>query len=238
MISFASEQPPKLRLSEVEDISPSRYHVDLSLDPNKTAFTGSISVQLAVRKPVQTIWLNATKIVVQDAWLTEGGRKMNAKILLGGNDYVGFQFDAPVPVGASDLLISYSAVVRKDTSGVFHAEDGGNSYILTQFEATEARDAFPCFDEPVYKVPWQLTLHVPPADSAVSNTTPIASESNSGGLKSYVFKETKSLPRYLVAFAVGPFEFVPAGFAGARRAPVRILSLRRAGPTRPNMQPK
>ena len=48
MISFATEQPPKLRLSEVEDISPSRYRVDLSLDPDKTDFTGSISIQLAV----------------------------------------------------------------------------------------------------------------------------------------------------------------------------------------------
>jgi hypothetical protein len=64
----------------------------LSLDPDKTDFTGSISIQLAVRKPVQTIWLNAKKIAVQDAWLTADSRRMNAKILPGGDDYVGFQF--------------------------------------------------------------------------------------------------------------------------------------------------
>lgn len=223
MASFAAEQPPKLRLSEVEDISPARYRVDLNLDPGKSAFTGSILIQLAARKPVQTIWLNASKIAVQNASLTAAGKSMQAKILPGGDDFIGFQFDTPVPIGGSELRISYSGAVRKETSGIFQTEDEGNFYIITQFESTDARDAFPCFDEPAYKVPWQLTLHVPAGDSAVSNT-PVASESNSGGLKTYVFKETKPLPSYLVAFAVGPFEFVPAGFAGTRRTPVRIVT--------------
>ena len=221
--SFAAEQAPKLRLSEVEDVSPTRYRVDMSLDPDKPTFTGSVIVQLAVRKPVQTIWLNASKITIQDASATVGGKRMNARILSGGDDYLGFHFDAPVPTGTSELRVSYSGSVRKDNSGVFQAEDGGNFYILTQFESTDARDAFPCFDEPVYKVPWQLTLHVPAADTAVSNT-PVASETSSDGLKTYVFKETKPLPSYLVAFAVGPFEFVPAGFAGTKRTPVRIVT--------------
>ena len=221
--SFAAEQAPKLRLSEVEDVSPTRYRVDMSLDPDKPTFTGSVIVQLAVRKPVQTIWLNASKITIQDASATVGGKRMNARILSGGDAYVGFHFDAPVPTGTSELRVSYSGAIRKDNSGVFQAEDGGNFYILTQFESTDARDAFPCFDEPVYKVPWQLTLRVPAADSAVSNT-PVASETSSGGLKTYVFKETKPLPSYLVAFAVGPFEFVPAGFAGTKRTPVRIVT--------------
>jgi alanyl aminopeptidase len=223
VVAFAADQPPKLRLSEVEDIWPAEYRVDLSLDPDKAAFTGSILIRLDVRKPAQTIWLNATRITVQDASLRAAGKTTKAKILPGGDDYVGFQFDAPVPVGASELRLSYSGVVQKDSSGVFQTVDGGNSYILTQFESTDARDAFPCFDEPLYKVPWQLTLHVPAADSAVSNT-PITSETTSGSLKTYVFKETKPLPSYLVAFAVGPFEFVPAGFAGVNRAPVRIVT--------------
>jgi len=203
-IGFAADQPPKLRLAEVEDISPTRYRADLTLDPDKAPFTASILIEFDVKKPVQTIWLNAKKIAVQNASVKAAGKKTNAKILPGGDDYVGFQFDAPVPAGFAELQISYSGVVRKDSSGVFQTQDGGNHYILTQFESTDARDVFPCFDEPLYKVPWQLTLHVPVADTAVSNT-PIVAESTSGGLKTYVFKETKPLPSYLVAFGVGPF---------------------------------
>src|SRR5207248_1999942 len=82
--------------------------------------------------------------------------------------------------------------------------------------------AFPCFDEPVYKSPWQLTLHIPHSLAAISNTG-IASESGDAAMKTIAFRETKPLPSYLVAFAVGPFEFVDAGRAGRNQVPVRIV---------------
>ena len=92
-----------------------------------------------------------------------------------------------------------------DTSGVFQVEDGGIHYILTQFEATDARDAFPCFDEPSFKVPWQLTLHVPAGQTAMSNTPAEVSEEAGGGRR-FAFARTAPLPSYLIAFAVGPIE--------------------------------
>ena len=86
-----------------------------------------------------------------------------------------------------------------DQSGIFRTEDAGNRYLLTQFEQIAARRAFPCFDEPVYKVPWQMMLHVPAHDSVVSNT-PVLSEHTEGTTKTVVFEQTKPLPSYLVAF--------------------------------------
>ena len=47
------------------------------------------------------------------------------------------------------------------TRGIFTLQDGGAWYAMTQFEAISARRAFPCFDEPGFKTPWQLTLRVP-----------------------------------------------------------------------------
>ena len=102
-------------------------------------------------------------------------------------------------------------------------EEDGNHYIFTQFEDTDARAAFPCFDEPSYKVPWQLTLQIPQKYDAVSNT-PIEKHETSEDSKILHFKQTKPLPSYLVAFAVGQFDFVPAGYAGVNRAPVRIVT--------------
>ena len=222
-VSCLAVEPPKLRLSEVQDVSPERYRVELTLDPDQQQFSGTIDIRVNVRRPVQTVWLNANKIAVQEASLSSGGKMWSAKALPGGDDYLGLQLDSAVPAGPAEIRVRYTGTVRHgDTSGVFQAEDDGNHYIYTQFEATDARDAFPCFDEPSYKVPWQLTLRIPARDQAVSNT-PVASDTTAGGTRTLVFGETKPLPSYLIAFAVGPLEFVDAGVAGRKRFPVRIV---------------
>jgi len=216
-------QPPKLRLSEVEDISPVSYRADLTLDPEKDDFQGSIVIKLDIRKPAQTIWLEQEKITIDSATLSAGGKTWNAQSVPGGDDYVGLQFDAPVPAGPAELKIAYKGtVVTKNSTAIFRQKDLEDWYIFSQFEATDARGAFPCFDEPEYKTPWQLTLHVPAKNTAISNTN-IASEKMEGSTKTYVFNETKPLPSYLVAFAVGPFEYVAAGKTAANGVPVRIV---------------
>ena len=221
--AIAAGQPPKLRLAEVENVAPTSYKVDLKLDPEKDSFTGSIIINLDVKQPVQTIWLNQEKITVASATLTSGGKTLTAKTIPGGDDFVGFQFDAQIPAGAAQMTISYTgAVIQKNSTAVFRQQDNGNWYIFSQFEPTDARGAFPCFDEPSYKVPWQLTLHVPAQDSAISNTAALQ-QNVKEGVKTVVFSETKPLPSYLVAFAAGPFEFVPAGHTGINRVPVRIV---------------
>jgi alanyl aminopeptidase len=219
--AFVSAQP-KLRLGEVEDVAPVRYQAALDLDPAKNSFNGALTIQAEVHKPTGTLWLNATKIQVKEASASAGGKSYKAAAVPGGDDFLGLKFDSPLPVGTAEIHIAYTAEVRHgDSSGVFYLKDKDSDYIFTQFENTDARDAFPCFDEPGYKTPWQLTLHVPAADSAVSNTP--ATERTEGGVKTYTFKETKPLPSYLVAFAVGPFEYVNAGAAGRNHVPVRIV---------------
>jgi alanyl aminopeptidase len=222
--AFAAGQPPKLRLSEVQDVAPSRYRVELTLDPAKDSFSGVISIEINLKQPAQTIWLNASQIVVQEASASSGGKTWQAQPVPGGSDFVGLLVPSALPVGQAEIRIRYQGSVRHgDSSGIFRIRDVDSDYIFTQFESTDARDAFPCFDEPSYKTPWQLTLHVPAQDLAVSNS-PIASEKTENGVKTYVFRETKPLPSYLVALAVGPFEFVDAGFAGKNRVPVRIVT--------------
>jgi alanyl aminopeptidase len=221
--AWAADTPPKTRLSEVQDVQPASYKADLTLDPAKDTFSGSLSIQLQVVKATRTIWLNQEKISIKSAVLTAQGIQHQARMVPGGDDFVGISFDGPIPAGAAVLAIQYAGeVVSKNSSGIFRQEEGGNWYLFTQFEPTDARAAFPCFDEPSYKTPWQITLHVPSGDAAISNTPP-TSETSSSGTKTVVFKETKPLPSYLVAFAVGPFDFVNAGVAGKNKVPVRIV---------------
>ncbi len=221
--STAYGQAPKLRLAEVQDVNPSSYQIDLTLDPARDTFTGSIVIQLEIRKPLHTLWLNQQKTTVRTTSLKAAGKTTTAKALPGGDDFVGFQFDSPIPAGSAELAINYSGViVTNSTAAIFRRTDRDKAYLFTQFEATDARGAFPCFDEPSYKTPWQLTLHVPAGDTAISNTG-IASEKDEGGTRTVVFRQTRPLPSYLVAFGVGPFEFVDAGTAGRNHVPVRIV---------------
>ncbi|MGH9626546.1 MAG: hypothetical protein ACRD4G_19715, partial [Bryobacteraceae bacterium] len=154
---FAAEQPPTLRLPDT--VAPTSYRVKLAIDPAKITFDGDIAVKIGVKQPVDTIWLNATNLDIHDATLTMSGKTLKAEVVPGGADFVGLHFERQIPKGAAEIRIRYTGHVRlKDSSGVFRMVEKGNNYIFTQFESTDARDAFPCFDEPSYKVPWQLTL--------------------------------------------------------------------------------
>ena len=207
-----AETKPELKLPETA--APTSYKAELTLDPAKDDFSGLISIQIDVWQATQTLWLNATSISVADATLKLGGKTLSAQAAASGEEFLSLTFNSEIPKGSGELTIRYTGKVRhQNSSGVFRMEDQGNRYLFTQFESTDARGAFPCFDEPSYKVPWQITLHVPAADTAVSNT-PIAQERSDESIKTYVFKKTKPLPSYLVAFAVGPFEYVDGGKAG------------------------
>lgn len=222
-VAQTPEAVPQLRLPD--RVTPTSYQVELQLDPQAEDFTGQVAIHLDVKQPVQTIWLNATSIQVTQAKLeSPGASALTPKVIAGGTDFVGFGFDSPLKTGQATLTIQYKGKVRlQDSSGVFRMLDKGNKYIFTQFEQTDARAAFPCFDEPSYKVPWQLTLSIPQDQDAVSNT-PIEHQSTTDGRKVLAFKQTKPLPSYLVAFAVGQFDFVPAGTAGRNHVPVRIVT--------------
>jgi alanyl aminopeptidase len=219
-----AETAPKLRLDEVQQTQPIRYAVDLTLDPDKESFDGSIAIQLRFDKAASILWLNANGITVKSASLRFAGQQIQVTAVPQGDDFLKLTFPSEVPAGEAELRIAYSGAIRlHDTAGIFRATDRNINYLVTQFEEIDARKAFPCFDEPSYKVPWQLTLHVPAADVAVSNT-PVQKKTNDGPLTAYEFKQTKPLPSYLIAFGVGPFEFVDAGSAGVNHVPVRIIT--------------
>jgi cytosol alanyl aminopeptidase len=219
-----AQQPPKLRLAEVQDVAPTSYRVKLDLDPAKDIFSGSIQISLTVKKPFTTLWLNTSELTLQKIELITSGKQFSGTAVSGDSNFTGLKFQSEIANGTAELTIDYAGRIRSpQPAGIFVSQDSGNKYLLTQFETSDARDAFPCFDEPTYKVPWQVTLIVPSSDSAVSNT-PVENESKSGDTKTVVFRQTKPLPSYLVAFGVGPFEFVDGGTAGRNHVPVRIVT--------------
>jgi cytosol alanyl aminopeptidase len=215
-------RPPKFRLPTFA--LPVDYEVHLTLTPDKDTFTGSIDIDLSIKESTSVLWLNANQITVERASLFTAGQNLTAKVLTQPKDLVGFSFEHAVGAGPAKLHIAYRGEIsRKDMAGIFKIKDGDHWYIYSQFEDISARRAFPCFDEPTYKVPWKVTLSVPQGDGAFSNTPMVSEANDANGMKTVHFAATKPLPSYLVAMAVGPMDIVDAGSAGAKHTPIRII---------------
>src|SRR5262249_45438906 len=166
--------PPKLRLPG--GAAPVGYRVALSIDPGEPTFTGSVDVDVRLSAASDVLWLNATELEFEKVSASSGGSPVGVRLIEGDPDFVGFAFERPVPVGELLLHAEYRGrIAETSTQGVFRQKDGDAWYVYTQLESTDARRAFPCFDEPGIKTPWELTLTIPAGTSAVSNT-PIASE--------------------------------------------------------------
>lgn len=206
-------------------VSPTHYSVNLTVTPGQPTFQGVIDIDLKFTNPTTQFWMNATALQISRAELRTGNTAEPAKVELRDDRLAGISFDHEIPAGDGQLHIEYSGKVSSNSSaGVFQLEEDGRWYLYTQFEPTDARRAFPCFDEPSFKVPWQVTLNVPKDQKAFSNTPSLSEKGQTGGRKIVKFADTRPLPSYLVAFAVGPFDVVDAGAAGAKHTKIRILT--------------
>jgi alanyl aminopeptidase len=223
---------PTLRLPA--GARPTGYQIHLRLLPGADQFSGTVEIALAVTAPLPVLWLNAAPEVVIDRAEFVPAKPGGARLFVpgqerAGRDFVALRPSATLQPGEWRLRMDYHAKLLKNEGvGLFTERDGGDDYIFSDLEAIDARRAFPCFDEPEYKVPLRLSVDVPAAHLATANA-PVESETplaDNPGHKRVVFRATPPLPTYLWALAVGPFGVVPAGKGGSRGVPLRILTLR------------
>ena len=201
----AQQAPARLDHSAM----PTAESVDLTCDPSKPDYSGTARITLDVKQATDTLRFHARSLTVDSATLdgSKGTLKPSAIEPL-DPDQVRLRFAAPIAPGTYTLDLAFHNRYNVRAISLYKVMTGGRSYLFTQFEDTEAREAFPCWDEPEFKIPWRMTLRVPAADMAVGNT-PVASESPAGASKVVVFQPTRPIPSYLVAIAVGPFDAVP-----------------------------
>lgn len=220
--------PPGLRLRA--GVRPTYYAFELTIVPTVETFAGRASIGVAIDAPTRVIWMHGIDLTIKTATIKTGSATVTAHAIAPtpktaeNDEYIGFVLDSPVS-GAAELVIDYEGkLYSNDSDGMYRVEDRGDWYVFTQFEAADARRAFPTFDEPSFKVPVQLTLHVKSGDVAVANA-PIVDEHDEGnGMKKVTFAPTKPLPTYLIALAVGPFDIVDGGKGGKNGVPLRILT--------------
>ena len=203
--------------------APTGYVMSFDVDPNKETFTGSETIGITLPAPSSYVVLHAQNMTSITARAEVGGKSIAAKATSrkspGSDEIVELvlDFDRVLPAGAATLSLSWTAPYDGEQSGVYRVKEDNRWYAFTQFESTDARKAFPCFDEPGFKVPFEYSIKVPNGMIAVANTNEVSRE---GGL--FKFNKTAALPTYLVAFAVGDFDIKEATRTKAPK--VRIVT--------------
>lgn len=220
--SFAEVTPPSFRLPDAA--RPLHAALDLTILPELETFDGMVAFDLELLRPTSLLWLNGERLEILGATLSVAGRTTPAKFVAGGTDFVGFDFGREVAAGRVRLEITYRGKLDPvETDGLFRQKDGDSWYAFSQFESTFARRAFPCFDEPAYRMPWKVTLHVKNDQKAYANAPQIGERAEADDMKAVEFAETPAISSYLVAVAVGPFVAVDAGTWGRGKTPMRII---------------
>jgi puromycin-sensitive aminopeptidase len=202
-------------------VVPSRY--DLRLEPDLAAatFAGRAEITVTVNEPVEVIVLNAAELAISEA-TTEGreGDRLTAAVTLAEEtERCMLRFESALMKGSWKLKLTFTGVLNDKLRGFYRSKyknkEGEWRYLAaTQFEATDARRAFPCWDEPAFKAVFSSTLVVDPALQVVSNTA-VAGERTESGKKVVRFADTIPMSTYLVAYIVGELEATEPTMVGA-----------------------
>ncbi len=208
--------------------TPVHYAISLDVDPTQPRFHGVASIDVDVPHPTAHIVLHGRDLNVTDVSATFGSKAVGgtsaARVAHGGiePEELVLSFAEPLPKGRATLTLTYDAPFAADLSGLYRVKEGANWYAFTQFESTDARRAFPCFDEPALKATYDLSIRAPSGMLAVANTPERAHDDDAGATR-YEFATTPPLSSYLVAFAVGDFD-VRQGTKDP--VPVRIITVK------------
>ncbi len=199
--------PPTGKLPE--GVRPTSYRLSLEVIPDRDTFSGLASITVELEEPAATIWMHGQDLQVLAVHAEHEGIRIAADWKQLTPDGVGrVKLADTLPAGRSTLHFEYAGRLDTPLQGLYRVRSDGNAYAFTQFEAISARLAFPCFDEPRFKTPFELTLTVPADQIAASNTPVDRAVRMSNGLQRIAFVPTPPLPTYLVAWAVGPFDVV------------------------------
>ncbi len=210
---------------------PQHYRVALAIDPGQPRFSGVTTIDVDVPQATYFVVLNARDMNVSRAVARVGGVELPAiaspRLASGGvtPEELVLTFTRPLPAGPAVIEIGYDAPFATDLAGLYRVEEQGRWYAYTQFESTDARRAFPSFDEPGFKTPYDVTISAPSGMVALSNSPETASPAGApdagDGERLHTFATSPPLPSYLVAFAVGDFDIAEGR---ADPFPIRVIT--------------
>ena len=202
-------------------VIPTHYDLHLTPDLSTRRFQGEERIDVRLLQPASSITLDSAEIQFADATITAGGNTQQAAVTLDPNEE---RATLTVPrqllAGDATLSIRYSGVLNDDLRGFYVSTGTNRSYATTQLEPTDARRAFPSFDEPAMKATFSISTTIDAGDTAISNGHVVSDTPGPGkGKHTLTFSTTPKLSTYLVALAAGDWECVSGGADGI---PIRI----------------
>ena len=208
---------------------PTRYELVLQPDLEAAVFSGTASIDLSVTEPTSELVLNAAELSISQASLTTAdGDEVPATVTLDEKlERAHVTLSRQIEAGDHRLTMSFDGVLNDQLRGFYrstYTDVTGVEQVIatTQFEAADARRAFPCWDEPDFKATFAITLVVPDHLLAVSNAQEVSRSPAGPGRVAVSFAETMKMSTYIVAFVVGPFEATdPVDVGGV---PLRIVA--------------
>jgi alanyl aminopeptidase len=208
-----------------EGVRATSQSVFLDLDPAKLDYRGSVRIDLTVAAARPDICFHALRVDMKT--ITLRGAKTALPLVAKAEDEEGFVRAKPIRGGSIapgryTLEIEFENDFDERAISLYRLKVADVWYAFTQFEAADARAAFPCFDEPSVKIPYQIEVRIPAGLDAVSNT-PIVSNRAARGARTVRFQRTKPLPSYLLALAIGEFEYTPIP---GTSVPARVVTLK------------
>ena len=221
--------PPEDPFRLPRAVEPEHYDLTLSPDLASATFTGEERARVRVHEPTAEVVLNAAELDIHTAELvTEDGAVLAGEVAYHDDERAVIHLAGHAPVGVHTLRLSFSGTLNDKLRGFYrsrYTDDAGASHVIatTQFEATDARRAFPCWDEPDRKATFRVTLVVDEALTAISNSEVVERLALGNGKDEVRFAETMRMSTYLVAFIVGPLEATePVDVDGV---PLRVVAV-------------
>ncbi len=211
-------------------VRPSAYRLELAPDLEAATFAGEVAIDIDVAEEVGSIVLNAIELSISSATIVRPGDTSPSEAASIDFDEheerVTLTFATPVPAGPATVHLTFTGILNDMLHGFYRSTftdaDGVERVIATtQMESTDARRAFPCFDEPECKATFEVTLVVADGLAAYSNSAQVDELSLEDGRRRVRFAPTMIMSTYLVAFVVGPLEHTdPVDVDGV---PLRIV---------------
>ncbi len=206
-----------------EGARPENYKLKFTPDLDKAKFEGDETITLRVLKSTSEITLNAVDIDFHDVTITSGGATQKATVTpQKEKEMVVLSVEKPLAAGTATVHITYTGILNDEMRGLYLGKDDkGRKYAATQFEATDARRAFPSFDEPDYKATFDITAVADKDQVAISNYKIVSDTPGPGDKHTVKFATTAKMSAYLAALVVGQFEYVEGSVDGI---PIRVYS--------------
>lgn len=195
-------------------VRPIKYNLRLAPDLVQCTFSGSERVDLEVNSETSAVVLHAAELEFQSVGLFRNGTESKPERidLDEKEETVTFVFTEAISVGEATLSVEFTGQLNDQMRGFYRSaytlEDEERVMAVTQFESTDARRAFPCWDEPAAKAVFEVTLVVPPDRVAISNMPAEHTEVNGEGKKVVRFGATPVMSTYLLAFIVGELDAI------------------------------